>query len=74
MFTEEEKNDLIGYCSERMGMISCPFPDYSIYLCDRENCPCYLLYPSMKMNPFGKCPCGLLTEKYVKDKFWKAME
>ena len=72
MFTEEEKNVIIDFATRLRidGWGICPrssaHPILScVNICDR-------IFPRAKVN--DSCPCHDYSAKYVKDKFWKAME
>jgi len=77
MFTEKEKNRAIAIVVEqkverRDGRAGCPF-DILTFDCMRMNiAPCKKIFP--KLNFRDDCPCGIYPIKYVKSKFWKAME
>lgn len=65
LFTEEEKNEITAYVTQKLteeGGACLP-------LCEQ----CKALFPRISKRPFC-CPCHLYNKKYVKDKFWRAME
>ncbi len=75
MFTEEEKNEIITDCINSLinhSMIGCPV-GLGFTKChpQPDENPCKRIFPKLHSED---CPCWNMSEKYVKDKFWKAME
>jgi len=74
IFTEEEKNEIIVTVVEKRQKYSnfCPFyVDDNIPLGFCTNSHCRAIFP----NCYPACPCDTpSSKKYVKAKFWKALE
>ncbi len=76
MFTEEEKNEIIERVVDKDKRMKyhdsfCPF--FDLMPTRGKGCVhCNHLFPSSAGQ--SECPCRCHNSKYVKDKFWKAME
>ncbi len=77
LFTEEEKNEIIGFIVEhrvKWGYIGCSFELWKMTcLGVFEKSPCSKLFPGVRLYT---CPCIQFpaTKSKTIDKFWKAME
>jgi len=67
LFTEEEKNEIIARVEEDLKAVTttCLWEGRCEDVCDR-------LFPRSPKQLL--CPCLCYTQKYVKAKFWKALE
>lgn len=76
IFTEEEKNEIVAECVEEFiyndGEMTCPIPRHM-----KTGNGCFESGDFFCRRIFAKtdrCPCSQYSEKYVKQKFWTAMD
>lgn len=76
MFTQAEKNEIIARIDKqkkKYGFVYCPF--FSGTCSPHPYEKCKNIFPKIIKTPFETdCPCDVYGSKYVKQKFWKAME